>query len=247
MTHHTFIRRAGAALVAAALASAPAAAQWNPVVYGSAEVDSEDFAIYLAGVGVSPGGIGLHPSFGVNAYHLRYPAGMTVDGETVTAEQNAVAPMVGLRRQWAGAAASVHVGYLFTDSEDDAAAIGSPSGGGDGVITNAQINYWGQPGGLEGEAIASYNWDADYVWTRFRGLREVMRVGAGGAVLAGIEAQFQGGLDEDGYEATQVGALLAYRPSAAYGVTLGVGGKTDNRETDDDVFPYARLDFVLFP
>jgi cellulose synthase (UDP-forming) len=232
-----------AMIAAAGLASATASeAQLAPVIHGGTEIDTEGFQIFVLGAGITRAGLGLHPSVAVVGYHLRdsYAGGPTVS-------QNAVAPMVGLRQQWQTGAVSGHVGYLFTDGDNP--FPGSPSGGDDGVLTSLQANYW-SPAGINAQAIASYNWGADYIWTNLRGTQ---RLGpavevASPAFAVGAEAQFQGTLEQEvGYRAFQAGAVAEVHLSPALRLIGVAGGKTDNRDLSPEVFPYFKVEFVAFP
>jgi cellulose synthase (UDP-forming) len=242
------IGRAGkAAVVGLALAMAsPAAAQLQPVVYGASEFDTESLRLYLLGASVSSPGTGLGWTAGVSGYHLTYPVGAD-DTQSVTAVQ----PSVGVRYGTPTSAVSGSVGYAFVSGGDDDAtggtAVGAPGGGEDGVLTQLQANYWGD-GTRNGQAIAVYNWGAEYLWTNLRGTQRVVQTGDYTGVNVGAELGFQGGGtgDED-YQAFQAGGVAEYQLSPAFRLIGVVGGKADNRDDSPSVFPYFKLEFVALP
>jgi hypothetical protein len=230
------------AALTAALVPAATEAQLSTVVHGGTEVDTEGFQIFVLGAGLTRAGLGLSPSVSVVGYHLR---DSRPDAPTIT--QNAVAPMVGLRQQWQTGAVAVHAGYLFTDGEGAGVLPGSPAGGGDGVLTSAQLNYW-SPGATTAQAIASYNWNSNYVWTNLRGSQGLGALGGPAAIAVGAEVQFQGQLEQEiGYRAVQAGVLGEVQVAPQVRLIGVVGGKTDNVELHPEVFPYFKLEFVAFP
>ena len=239
--------RAGKAAVAgigiALTLAAPAEAQLEPVVYAATEFDSEDLQLYLVGASVSSPGTGLGYTAGISAFHLVFPSG---EGETQTL--NSVTPAVGVRYGVQGGAVAATVGYSLVSGQDDenpTNAVGAPGGGEDGLVTQVQGNWWGD-GRRSGQAIALYNWGAEYYWTNFRGSMRVLDTGDYTGLNAGLEAGVQGGGDGD-YQAFQAGGLLEYQLSPGLRLVGVVGGKSDNREESDGVFPYLKLEAVALP
>ncbi|HEY0015451.1 MAG TPA: glycosyltransferase [Longimicrobium sp.] len=237
--------RAGKAAVAAmtlALA-APALAQ-DPVVYAATEFDAEDLQLYLVGASVSSPGTGLGWTAGVSAFHLVYPAG--ADG---TNTLNSVTPAAGLRYGFEGGAVAGTVGYALVSGgdggEDPVDVVGAPGGGEDGVVTQLQANYWGD-GFRSGQAIALYNFGAEYYWTNFRGSQRVLSTGDATGLNLGAEAGIQGGGD-GGYQAFQAGGLVEYQLTPGLRLVGVVGGKADNRDDSPSVFPYVKLEAVALP
>lgn len=235
------------ALVAALAALAPAApleAQLQTVVYGATEIDAEDLRLVLGGVQVGSTGPGLGWVAGVQAYDVRYPA------DPGTESLSVVQPAAGVRWGSDRGAVQATVGYAFTDGAVTSRAIGAPGGGADGVVTTLQANQWGAPGAATtGQAIATYNWAADYLWTNLRGAYRIMGTQPGPGLGLGAEAGFQGDLGgaTGAYQAFQAGALVEYHFSPSLRLTGVVGGKTDNRPASADVFPYAKVEVVAIP
>ena len=241
------IGRSGkAAVVGLALAlAAPAGAQLQPVIYGASELDAEDLRLFLLGASVSSPGEGLGWTAGVSGYHLTYPSGAD-DTQSVTAIQ----PNVGVRYGTRTGAVAATVGYAFVSGDgadlgDSSRVVGAPGGGEDGVLTQVQANYWGD-GTRSGQAIAVYNWGAEYLWTNFRGSQRVFQTGDATGVNLGAEAGFQGGGGGD-YEAFQAGGLVEWQATPGLRLVGVVGGKADNRDESPSVFPYVKLEFVALP
>lgn len=240
--------RAGKAAVAgigiALTLAAPAAAQLEPVVYAATEFDAEDLRLYLAGVSVSTPGTGLGFTAGVSAFHLVFPV-----GEDDTQTLNSVTPAVGVRYGIEGGAVAATVGYALVSGGDEDAepgtVVGAPGGGENGLVTQLQGNWW-DDGRRMGQAIALYNWGAEYYWTNFRGSMRVLDTGENTGLNAGLEAGVQGGGNGD-YQAFQAGGLLEYQLSPGLRLVGVVGGKSDNRDESDGVFPYVKLEAVALP
>jgi cellulose synthase (UDP-forming) len=236
--------KAAVAAVALALAS-PAGAQLEPVVYAATEFDAEDLQLYLVGASVSSPGQGLGWTAGVSAFHLVFPA-----GEDDTQTLNSVTPAAGVRYGFTGGAVAATVGYALVSGGDDDDAtpdnvIGAPGGGEDGLVTQVQANYWGD-GYRSGQAIALYNFGAEYYWTNFRGSQRIFDTGEASGLNLGAEAGVQGGGDGD-YQAFQAGVLAEYQLNPALRLVGVVGGKSDNRDGSPSLFPYIKLEAVALP
>ena len=229
--------------VPAALAAAaePAAAQLQAVVYGGAELDTEDLALFLLGASLHTTGLGPGVGVGVLGYNVTFP----VDGNT-TESVNGVQPQVELRYAFPTHSVQANVGYLFIEGKD-VTPIGAPSGAEEGLVTALQANYWGSEGGRSGDAIASYNWGASYFWGRLRGLTQVTGLGERGGVSLGAELVAQGTADDDTYRAFQAGPMVEVALSPSFRLQGVVGAKTDNRANAPSVFPYFKLEFVAIP
>ncbi|HEX7239305.1 MAG TPA: glycosyltransferase [Longimicrobiaceae bacterium] len=241
------LRRASGLLggALALLAAAPAAvqAQLQPVVYGAAEVDTEDLAIFLLGASVNTTNPGLGFVGGVMGYSLTIPSGVDETSSLLGFQ-----PYAGPRWGWATGAVQATAGYLFLqqDEEDEGegGGFGGPSGNEEGLVTSLQANYWGT-GAQTAQAIASYNWGAEYFWGQLRGLQ---RMGAGpfrfGAEVVG---QTGGTGPGDDYQAIQFGPVAEYEFSPAFRLAGSIGAKSDNRPQSSQFFPYFKVDFVLVP
>ena len=227
--------------VAAAAAAMPAAAQLQAVVYGGAEVDTEDLALFLLGASVGTTGLGPGLGVGVMGYNLTYP----VAGNT-TESVNAVQPQVELRYGFPTGSVQANVGYLFIQGKD-VTPIGAPGGAEDGLVTALQGNYWGSEGGASADLILSYNWGGEYFWTRGRGVQQIAGFRERGAINLGAELVAQGTAADDTYRAFQAGPVLEVAFSPAFRLIGVAGAKTDNRADAPSVFPYFKLEFVAIP
>ena len=227
--------------LAAAAASVPASAQLQAVVYGGAEMDTEDLALFLLGASVHTTGLGPGVGVGVMGYNLTYP----VVGNT-TESVNAVQPQVELRYGFTTGSVQANVGYLFIQGKD-VTPIGAPGGAEDGLVTALQGNYWGSEGGSSADLIVSYNWGGEYFWTRGRGLQQIAGFRERGAINLGAELVAQGTAADDTYRAFQAGPVLEVAFSPAFRLIGVAGAKTDNRVDAPSVFPYFKLEFVAIP
>ncbi|HEX2092325.1 MAG TPA: glycosyltransferase, partial [Longimicrobiaceae bacterium] len=235
------LRRASGLLCLAAVLGAVerAEAQIQPVVYGAAEVDTEDMSIFLLGVALNTTNPGLGLVIGVTGYSLTIPTGVDETGQYL-----AVQPYIGPRLSWATGAVQATAGYQFLMDEEDTPAFGAPSGTREGLVTALQGNYWGT-GNRTALVIASYNWEAEYFWGEAQGLQ---RLGEGPLRLgAEVIAQSGGSGPEPDYRSIQFGPVVEYEFSPAFRLTGSVGAKSDNRPQSSDFFPYFRATFVLIP
>src|SRR5688572_331078 len=140
-----------------------AKAQLGFTVYGVGEFDTSDVIFVLGGVSVSAARAGWTPVAGLSASWLQYPfiGDETQDVTTIT-------PTVGLANNFGPGAIQLSVGYAFSDADEDLGVpIVAGEAGRDGVVTIAQLDYWGD-GGLGGQAIASYNFGGESLWARGR-------------------------------------------------------------------------------
>lgn|GEM_PF-254126 len=227
-----------------AAAAAPVAAQGGPlqaVIYGGTELDTQDLRLFLAGIDVHTNRPGLGVGVGVMAYNLTYPV-----VEDRTESVNGVQPSVSLRYQWPTSSVSASVGYLFMDGENEVLGAGAPGGARDGVVASLQAISWGD-GSRSIEGIASYNFDAEYAWTRVRGSKMLNPSMDGRGLSLGAELVLQGTTADDTYRAIQVGPVAELAITPGMRLIGVVGGKADNRLDAPSVFPYFKAEFVLIP
>jgi hypothetical protein len=243
-------KSAGTASLALALlgTAAPATAQIQPVVFGSAEADTQDQSIFLLGASVQPARLGLNPFAGLMAYRLTYPMGAG------TGTVNAFAPSVGLRYQTPTSAVQGSIGYLFL-SEDVPGGFGAAGGTRQGLTTGALAEYWGTTGAMNAQGIVSYNVADEYIWARGRGAVGVLPM-AGGWLRVGGEVVGQGGGSTpagqpagERYSAFQIGPLVDLQATRTLRLIGVVGLKTDNLDFPDrpGQFPYFKGEFVWVP
>lgn len=211
---------AGLAMMAAGgfLAPQTAAAQ---AVYAAYEHGTDDVDLLFAGVQIPLSGefMGLSPFVTASGYRLSYERGL---GEEVTV--HAFTPAVGLRHGFPGGSVSGSVGYKFQDTEDDSP---NPFFGGDegGVSTSLNL-YLTDISPVRFEALTSYNWGAEYFWSRGRATVPILPM-----VRAGGDLSWQGEIgQDDGYSAVQFGPVV----QATFGrFSAGVRAGWKNTDGDD--------------
>lgn len=225
----------------AALGAAPAAAQWGTTWVGVAETSGDDVTLLLAGVSLSPAGLGLKPIVGLQTYWLDTEGGSTWS----------VAPSAGLVARGETGALQARVGYSFQEDDDEVI----PQFGADesGISTTAQADYWdGGAFGLQG--IASFNWGSEYLWSRARGTVRVAELDFGGGIHVGPEFVYQGEMGEETlgdphYSAIQIGPIIQWNSGDNLIAGFGAGWKMIDDDfvgpDDDDSTWYVKVEFVL--
>lgn len=220
----------------------PAAAQ-QVVGYGSAEAGGAGSSLFLLGASLSPGGVGIQPVAGAQVYHLNYPA-----GGGSTASNNVFAASLGLKNQSTVGAVQGSVGYAWVSSSANApVAVGTfpiPAQSKNGVFATAQADYWGT-GEHTAQAIGSWNFANNFLWTRVRGAQRIGDVNS--PVSVGAEAGVLGGGNSG---ATSwgffVGPTLGLKVSQQLRLTGAAGYRA---ETSPRSFGtgYGKIDFVFVP
>jgi hypothetical protein len=224
--------------VAAAFGASPAIAQDIEAV-AVGEVGGDDVHLLLLEGTARATRLGMSPTFTVQGYLVTFP-----DGEDGTATAMVVTPFVGLRWLTQSGALSARAGYAFRSDD-----LGIPFFGGseDGLVTGLQADYWGQ-GSLGLQAIASYNWPAEYLWSRARatiGFRQA----TDGTIAGGLEAVWQGDVSElAAYRVTQIGPVLQWAGRSGFVAAVGAGWKdtavTGEFEPHGQTW-YAKMEMVV--
>ncbi|HEU4556569.1 MAG TPA: hypothetical protein VFS20_01925 [Longimicrobium sp.] len=225
-------------LVMAAVAAGSVGAQANLTVYGSAGLDGEGTNIQLIGGTARFGDQGWAPEVGLQVYHLGYD-----QGDDDNASVFAVMPSVGASYRLPVGQVGARVGYSFQSDDDGGVPIIDGEGGGSGVVTAAQGNYWGP--GPELQGIASYNWGSEYLWTNAQALVPIARVGPG-TLRAGVDAVWQGHTD-GGSNAIQLGPIVKLSTGNNFSINVSGGWKHFGGDGDDrDDTWYARIGAVRY-
>jgi hypothetical protein len=207
-------------------------------VYGVGEFDTSDVVFVLGGVSVAPARSGWVPVAGVSASWLQYPIARIGDDDSQNV--TTVTPTIGIANNFNGGAFQLRTGYAFSSGDSDAATpIVAGDVGEDGVVLIGQVDYWGT-GGWGGQAIASYNFGGEALWTRGRLTQRIFSLGGDGQIRAGAEAAY---LNSEGYSATQVGGVVGFHPGRGAIITAGIGRKL----ADEDDATYFRVEIVLVP
>lgn len=228
-----FVSWLAVAAVLGAVAAADASAQWSITSVGVAEYDTNETLLLLAGVSAGPGGRGIQPIIGVQAYHLSY------EGAEERTSIISVRPSVGLRSGFEGGAAQARIGYAFRNKDEVVIGTLVPDAG-DGVVLAGQVDYWGTGSPLGAQAIASYDFGGESLWARGRlttrvaqGSREgsQLRVGAETAIMSG-----------ENFDAIQPGGLLEWHTGG--GLILGAGAGVKIIDGGENA-TYFRAEVVL--
>jgi hypothetical protein len=236
-----------AALVALAGVASSAGAQ-QIVGFGAAEFSGNRRSVQLLGAAVSSGLPGWSPVFTITGLRFTFPAIDPVTLDEETADAFAVAPSLGLRYQTETRSTGVHVGYIFVDDDDDFTGIaGSPVGGSDGVFATFQHDYWGR-GERIGQLIATYNFGAQYLWSRAKGGVRFPSITS--PLFVGAEVIFQGGggdedIDDDETWVLQAGPALMFQLTPNFRVDLSGGVRVPVEDpADEGTGGYGRIEFV---
>ena len=239
-------------IAASALLSAGATAGAQQLVgFGTAEAGGLGSSIYLLGLSASGKGMGWQPTGTVEGYYLRLP---TSGSSTIT--NWVFAPSVGLKDNVTGGAIQARVGYSFVNSSVDFGnTTGFPTGtfpvpttSKNGVFVVGQGDYWGN-GNMMGQAIASYNFGNDFLWSRLRGAEKLNNTSP---IMIGAEVGYLGGgtSPNPGFTKTWgyfLGPLVSYQFTPAFRGTL-FGGYRNNTNSGSIASGYLGVDGVyLFP
>jgi len=234
-----------AALVTLAGVASSAGAQ-QIVAFGAAEFSGPVRRnVQLLGFAVSSGLPGWSPVLTVTGLRFAFP-----DGLGGTADAFALAPSLGMRYQSETGSVGLHAGYLFVDEDEDVVDVtGSPVGGADGFFATFQADHWGR-GERIGQLLATYNFGANYLWSRAKG--GVRLGGLTSPLFVGAELIFQGGgEDEDlGIPNTwvlQAGPVVMLQLTPNFRLDLSGGVRVpieDETFVDEPVGGYGRIEFV---
>lgn len=240
MVENSVIRTGGSRVLAATAAlslvlagTSPLSAQEATATL-AAETAGDDVSLLLGDLTAAWGAGAIAPVTSLQAYVVWFDAGQGSD------QIFAVNPAVGLRARSATGFLQGTVGYSFQTA--DAADPGVPffGGGGDGITTTLHAEHWGT-GRLGLQGIGTYNWGAQYLWSRARG---TVALGSGPeGVHAGAEAGWQGYTGDGGYEAVQVGPVLRLVTPRMAGA-VGAGWKGVRGAGGEDTW-YARFELTL--
>lgn len=219
--------------VAASLALPVTAAAQDYTVYTVGAVDGGDANLQLVGLSVRPGGYGWQPVGSLQVYRLGYPGG------TGDVTVWSVTPAVGAGYRAPVGSVEAKVGYAF--QEDDQSDILFFEGGGGGLKSSLQANYWGSEPEMQG--LASYGWEDNSLYSQAQATYGIANLDPG-KISAGGEVAWQGDLsDPRRYRALQVGPVLRWSSGGGLISALSGGWKDSNF---DDTW-YLKLLFVYSP
>lgn len=210
-----------------AASAAPLHAQWSGSVYGTAEFDTNETNLFLAGVSLSPGGGDIAPIFGIQGYRLSYKVG------TGTTTVFAFRPSAGLRfRLSPDLSATASVGYAFTDKNAPATALSSGADTGDGVVVSGSFDAHPAASRINWQGMASYNFGSESLWARLRAPIALTTTESGKTSLAPEIAYIHGG----GYNAIQPGAVLLWQGNNGISFGGGIAFNMPNQGDNSTVF-----------
>jgi hypothetical protein len=212
-------RRAGVAVVAVLFSvgsAASAAAQWPMAAIGVVEYDTKETFLLLGGVSASPGGSGMRPLIGVQAYFLSFDAGTSNTSVTT------VKPYVGLRNNYSAGSAHLAVGYAFSSKDLGGPVSASVSDQGEGTVVSGGLDHWGTGGPWGFQVLGAYNFGTEALWTRGRATTRLGQSVGGKQKRFGGEVAF---LNGSGYQAVQPGAILEFHSGNGHILGLGAGMK----------------------
>ena len=199
------------------LSAGSASAQWHSTAIGVLEYDTKHTWLALAGLGASPGGLGVKPEVGVQVYELGYSYPGTRNYVF------SVQPYVGLADNYDGGAVAGHIGYAWANKTVSTQFPNTVAGDqGKGVELSGSWDQWGKNNDPMGyQVLGAYNFGSKSLWSRGRvtrnltpGLASQRRVGAEVAYLEG-----------NGFSAVQPGAVLEFHNPKGDILGLGAGMK----------------------
>lgn len=193
----------------------PVSAQWQASSYGVVEYDTEQTLLLLAGLSAGPGGRGLAPRVGVQAYHLSY------DGSPGRTTVVTVRPWVGLRNSYEGGSVNASVGYAFSNKDEAFTTGAFVPDRGDGVVLSGGWDFWGTGGPIGYQLLGSYNLGTESLWTRGQVTTRLRQMNPG-QTRVGVEVAYLAG---KGYSGVQPGAIIQFHNGAGRILGLGAGMK----------------------
>ena len=194
-----------------AVMASTASAQWHATAIGVAEVDTKETLLLLGGLSASPGGKGISPSIGLQAYHIGY------DGGTSRTNVFTVKPYAGLANNYDGGSVHANLGYAFSNKSGISGLNVSGADAGEGVVLAGGWDQWGTGSPWGQQILGSYNFGSESFWGRGRLSKRITPSGASQRRLGGEVAYLNG----KGYSAVQPGAVLEFHNGR--GSILGVG------------------------
>ena len=219
--------------MAAAVLAAPAQGQWHATALGVAEYDTDQALFLLGGVSASPGGRGVSPILGVQAYHIGFDNGPS------RTNVFAVKPYAGLSSNYGSGSVYGTAGYAFSNRDEGTKIVSTATNDvGSGVVVAGGWDHWGSGGPWGHQLLGSYNFDSENFWGRGRVTRRIASNGPAQRRL-GAEAAFSTG---SGYTAWQPGVVLELHNGRGSILGLGAGLKLPD---GGDTAGYFKVEGIL--
>jgi hypothetical protein len=182
---------------------------------------------------------GLRPFLSLGAHYVIVDQGDNSWGVT---------PAGGLKYQTSGGMISGSLGWAIAD-DDVNNGFDVFAGGESGLHTGVHTEFWGS-GAWAMQGIATYNWGSDFLWSRARLLKRIKERSGGGGILLGGELAWQAQtedddlIDDNEYQATQIGPVLQFTSTDGPGFSLSGGWKMTETSVDNDTW-YAKVELYL--
>lgn len=208
----------------------------NMATFGSAEVAGFGEGSALLGTSINAGVRGWGPVATLVGQTYRYRSGLNTH-----AQAYAISPSLGLVHTTAVGAVQGSVGYTFVRTDGPVTVLGVEGGSKSGVFVSGQGNYWGN-GENTAQAIASYGFASEYLWSRFRAAHRLAPSAT--PFYLGGEFVFQGTQkDTPSRYRYQLGPTIEYRftPEFRMGASAGYRGGNNNAAGTG----YGRVEFLV--
>jgi hypothetical protein len=193
--------------------------QWSGGAYGVAEYDTKQTILLLGGASFGPSGMGLKPRIGAQAYYLAFDVGAARENGYV------VKPFVGLVNNYNGGEVGGNIGYAFSNNtiRDVGTGTALTTDAGEGIVVSGGLEEWGTGGPLGYQALASYNFKSEGLWTRGRVTTRLSQVaGTRKQIRVGPEVAYLHGKD---YWGVQPGGVVQFYDGQGRILALGAGAK----------------------
>jgi hypothetical protein len=229
--------RSAATLAALVLAAVPTVVSAQDLSWSSAAEAAGDevYVVFTEPSLLFGSGMGVRPLISVGAHYVVISDGDNSWGLT---------PAAGLRYQTDGGFIQGKVGWAIRPDEGGFDVFGGDESG---LHTALHTEFYGDgTWGLQG--IASYNWGADFLWSRARVTRRIAERSGGGGIALGAELVWQAVTDDDDvidgneYGATYIGPVLQF---SGPGSIWALSGGVKMTDPGDDNTWYAKVELTL--
>jgi len=203
-------------LMVSVLSAGTASAQWHATGIAVAEYDTKQTLLLLAGVSASPSGKGIVPVLGIQGYTLGYDGGGPGRTNVFT-----IRPYAGLKNNYDGGSVGGTIGYAFANKDVPITSSSVTGDQGDGVVVTGSWDHWGTGNPIGYQALGSYNFGSEGLWTRGRVSRRMTPPGPSQRRIGAEVAYLHG----KGYSAVQPGGVLEFHDPKGNILGLGAGMK----------------------
>ena len=230
------LSRTAISAAALTLALATISSAQSMATFGSAELAGFGEGSALLGTSINAGVRGWGPVATLVGQTYRYRSGVNTH-----AQAWAISPSAGLVHTTSVGSVQGQVGYTFVRTDVPVTIVGVEGGSKSGVFVSGQGNYWGD-GVNTAQAIASYGFASEYLWSRARAAHRLAPSET--PVYVGGEFVYQGTQKTTpSLWRYQFGPTLEYRisPEFRVGASSGYRGGSNSAPGSG----YARLEFLV--